>query len=284
MAADHEAPIGEDDLHAWVDGQLDPARRPAVERYIAANPDAAARVKDFAAQRDALRATLAFKAAEPIPARLRVTNLRAARRRMQATRWRMAAAAAVLLMIGSGLGWTLRGTLQPEPTRLATESAVLHRQMADAPAIQHQALARDTDLGAWRLTRLGEPMTPPDLGNFGFVLEAAWVQPGRDGAAAMLLYVDPDGTALSLWRRPAHDPVPRQLRCADEPGGLLTYSWSDGRHLYAVTAAMPRSRLRPIAQSIEHALEAPSPSTGLMAGLVQRPCDTAQTGSRSGTG
>ena len=36
-------------------------------------------------------------------------------------------------------------------------------------------------------------------------------------------------------------------RCADEPGGLVTYTWSDGRHLHAVTAALPRERLRPVA-------------------------------------
>jgi anti-sigma factor RsiW len=275
MATEPVSPIGEDDLHALVDGQIDSTRLPAVERYLAERPDEAARVQAFMGQRDALRAALAFKADEPIPARLRVANLRAGRRRAVVARWRMAAAAAVLLMVGGGIGWSLRGSLQPEPSMAAAEPAVIHRQFAEGPAPRMQALTRDTDIAAWLLPRLGEPLSPPDLSNFGFALEAAWVLPGSDGAAAMLLYVDLDGTALSIWRRPTRDPVPRQLRCADEPGGLLTYSWSDGHRLHAVTAAMTRDRLRPIAQAVERDLEAPPARSGLIAGLVRRPCDTS---------
>lgn len=33
-----ERPIGEQDLHAYVDGFLDPVRRPTVERYLADHP------------------------------------------------------------------------------------------------------------------------------------------------------------------------------------------------------------------------------------------------------
>jgi anti-sigma factor RsiW len=277
MAAEHTAPIGEDDLQALVDGVLGAARKAAVERYLADCPDEAARVRAFIAQRDALRAALAFKALEPIPARLRVANLRAGRRRVALQWWRMGAAAAVLVMIGSGLGWTLRGSLGPEPTATAAaiEPTLMHRQLAQLPAPRMLALARDTEIGAWLLPRLGEALAPPDLADFGFALERALVVPGSDGPAAMLLYVDPDGMALSVWRRPTRDPVPRQLRCVDEPGGLLTYSWSDGARLYAVTAAMPRDRLRPIAQHVEREMRAPPPPAGLMAGLARRPCDHA---------
>jgi anti-sigma factor RsiW len=55
-------PIGEDDLHAYIDGQLDLGRRLAVERYLAENPEAAQRVAAYRQQREAIRA--AFKARE----------------------------------------------------------------------------------------------------------------------------------------------------------------------------------------------------------------------------
>ncbi|WP_137178261.1 anti-sigma factor [Roseomonas sp. AR75] len=271
MAADPTPPIGEDDLHALVDGVLDPARLPAVQRYLAERPDEAARVQDFTAQRHALRAALDFKAREPIPARLRVANLREARGRAARQRWRMAGAAAVLVVMGSGLGWTLRGSMEPRPDA----TAALQRATAEAPAPPLQAMARDTDLGLWLFRRLGEPFPPPDLTGFGFALETAFVLPGRDGHAAQLRYVDGAGTALSLWRRPSPDPVPRQLRCVDEPGGLLTYSWSNGETLYAVTAALERDRLRPIAQALERAMEAPASVAGPLAGRARRPCDAA---------
>lgn len=267
-------PIGEDDLHALVDGLLDPARRAAVEGHLATHAADAARVAAYAAQRDALRAALAFKAREPIPARLRLANLRVERRAATLRRGRSAAAAAALLMLGGGLGWTIHAALQPPAPVPEAEPVAIHRQLADPAAPPRmEALAREADIGAWLQARLREPLAPPDLSGFGFALEVAWVIPGGDGPAAMLLYVDPDGGALTIWRRPTRDPAPRPLRCADEPGGLVTYSWSDGRRLHAVTAALPRDRLRPIALFVERALEAPPPAA-LMAGVLRRPCDT----------
>lgn len=275
MTAAPDAPIGEDDLHALVDGVLDPARAAAVQRYLAAHSEEAARVRDFVAQRNALRAALAFKAAEPIPARLRVGALHAARRSTARARGRVAAAAAMLLLAGAGLGWTVRGTVEAEVAPVASPSApaTLHQLLATAPR-RAEASAQDTDIPAWLAERLGEPVTTPDLAAFGFTLELAWVLPGSEGPSAMLRYVGMDGATLSFWRRPTRDPVVRELRCADEPGGLVTYTWSNGIHLHAVTAALPRERLRPVALAIERAMKAP-PTGGLMAGLTRRPCEGA---------
>lgn len=272
MAPDPQAPIGEDDLNALVDGRLDADRRAAVERHLAAHPADAERVAAYAAQRDALRAALAFRAAQPIPPRLRLGHLRERRRRAALRRWRIAAAASVLLMLGGGLGWTLRGSLPPVPPPLAGEPAPLTRPAA-APELEARAGAADP--GAWLAARLGEPFDPPDLAGFGFALERVRLLSGPDGPGALLLYTDPDGTAVSLVRRPSPDPAPRELRCADLPGGLLVYTWSDGQRLHLVTAAMPRDRLRPIAQFLERALDAPPPPTALVAGLPRRPCDAA---------
>lgn len=277
MAADLTAPIGEDELQALVDGQLDPARAEVVERYLAARPEDAARLRAFIAQRDALRAALAFKAAEPIPARLRIAHLRSARHRAAVSRWRAIAAAAVLLLAGAGFGWTARGTLDvampvADP---ASAPAALHRALAD-PGQRLEASARDTDIAGWLRAKTGEAIPVPRLVGYGFTLHLAWVLPAADGPSVMLRFMDPDGTAVSVWRRPTHDPVPRQLRCADEPGGLVTYTWSDGRHLHAVTAALPRERLRPVALAVERAMEAPPAApAGVMAGLTRRPCEMA---------
>ena len=47
-------PIKKADLHAYVDGQLDEARRREVAVYVAENSDAANRVAAYAAQNKAL--------------------------------------------------------------------------------------------------------------------------------------------------------------------------------------------------------------------------------------
>jgi hypothetical protein len=51
--SDVTPPIGEDDLHAYVDGQLQEGRRPAVERHLDENPAAARKVADYQVQREA---------------------------------------------------------------------------------------------------------------------------------------------------------------------------------------------------------------------------------------
>ena len=43
-------------LHAWLDGELLPERRAEIEAWLQAHPDDAARVRLWAADRDALRA------------------------------------------------------------------------------------------------------------------------------------------------------------------------------------------------------------------------------------
>ena len=54
----HETPT-EDELHAYVDGQLPPARRAAVEAWLAANPARADEVRAWKRDADRLRALMA---------------------------------------------------------------------------------------------------------------------------------------------------------------------------------------------------------------------------------
>jgi anti-sigma factor RsiW len=269
MHPESGAPIGEDDLHAFVDGMLDPARVPAVQRYLSERPAEAARARAFIAQRDALRAALAFKAEEPIPARLRVGHLRALRSRAMLARWRVAAAVAGLLLAGGSLGWTARGTLDSGTVFRGVPAVLLA-----LPPATDEAAARDTDLAAWLPGQLGEAMPLPDLTSFGFALDSARVLSGEDGRSVLLRFVDAEGAAVLVWRQKAADPQLRAMRCADGPGSLVTYTWSNGRHMHAVTATLARDRLRPVAHAVKRAMDAPPPPrSGLMADIPRRACE-----------
>ena len=63
-------PITEADLLAFVDGQLDAARRIEVEDYLAHRPETAARVMADLHVRDTLRLAVADAPARPSPALL----------------------------------------------------------------------------------------------------------------------------------------------------------------------------------------------------------------------
>ena len=63
--------ITENDLHAYVDGTLDGARRLAVSLYLAAHPAEAARVEAFRAQKEAVHVLFGSIVEEPLPQRLK---------------------------------------------------------------------------------------------------------------------------------------------------------------------------------------------------------------------
>jgi anti-sigma factor RsiW len=124
----NEFPISEDDLQAFIDGRLDDERRTAVETHLAAHSELTDRIAAERRHRTLLRGRLEAKFAEPIPARLRVANLRAARRGRWIGSTRAAAAALVIFGVGAVAGWVANGLapsrLPPVATAGVTQNAV----------------------------------------------------------------------------------------------------------------------------------------------------------------
>ncbi|WP_371916252.1 anti-sigma factor, partial [Pseudomonas sp. R14(2017)] len=99
---------GEDELHAFVDDRLEPARRAEVQAWLAANPQQAARVEAWRNDARRLRAALAGVGEQPGVATL---DLRQVQQRVRQRRQRRLASAAVLLLalgVGGLGGWQAR--------------------------------------------------------------------------------------------------------------------------------------------------------------------------------
>ena len=94
-------PVPEDELHAYIDGALDPARRLAVATYLAAHPREAARAEAFRAQREGIHALFSHILDQPVPERLRLP-LRRARMIWRRIAWAVGATSAVLVLIFGG--------------------------------------------------------------------------------------------------------------------------------------------------------------------------------------
>lgn len=73
--------ISDEDLHAYIDDMLEPARRLAVALYLAKHPVEAARAEAFRAQKEAVRALFDHVLAQPVPPRLIQPVGRCVRRR-----------------------------------------------------------------------------------------------------------------------------------------------------------------------------------------------------------
>lgn len=249
-------PIGDDDLTAFVDGRLSPERLPDVELYLADHPEVAGRLAADRALRDGLRERLAAKAAEPVPARLRIANIAAARRARFGARAGAMAAAGVLLVAGGAFGWVLRDLMPvaSDPPRVV--SAALAGDAAEAyrtfvVEVAHPVEVRASDEGhmiTWLSRRLGRPLKVPDLTPFGFRLVGGRVLPAGSGAAAMMMFEDDTGLRLTVYVR-ADKGAETAFQFLRE-GEVSTILWLDQGLGFAVSAATDRGRLLPIAEAV----------------------------------
>jgi anti-sigma factor RsiW len=255
-----ESPIGEDDLHAYVDGRLVPDRLGVVEAYMKANPEAAAQVAAWRDQRETLRDQLAAKAGEPIPARLRISNIRASRRQRQFHQLRLVAASVVLLVAGSAIGWIARGdwpTLNSAQPVMVSDAISAYRTfVVDATHPVEVKASEQDHLVQWLSNRLGKPIKAPDLTGFGFRLMGGRVLPASaEGIAAQLMYDDDRGTRLTLYLRNGEKGTTdyRFLR----EGNVSAFYWIDDGLGFALSAATSRERLLPIVEAVYRQIEPP---------------------------
>ena len=114
---DRHQPVTEEELHAYVDGEIAADRRGAVEAWLASHPEDAARVAQWRAQAEAIRARFGALGSEPVPARFDLDRLARAARS-----WRAIAAAAVIMAFVAGgvVGWMARGASAAAPSRFDT--------------------------------------------------------------------------------------------------------------------------------------------------------------------
>ena len=245
------------DLHAYVDGQLDPARRIEVEAYLGAHPDEAAEVMEGLRLRDELRLFLDDEEAWPPPhphtalmAGLLATALRL---RALAPRLRGGLVAACLV----GLGWAGH-------TAFGGSAAVVDPEVAASPA---EVLADDA-AQAWHVARL-EPDAPDPSGagppsapashaavpGPGLTLPGGLRRVGADlmpwdgGTATVELLITPEGDELVLLT--AETPSPGLKRPeAEGTEGVTTVSWHSGRHAYALSGDVPAPDLLALALSM----------------------------------
>jgi anti-sigma factor RsiW len=251
-----ERPISEDEVQAYVDDQLDSARRQEVERYLATQPEIAERVAAYRAQRETLRAAFAARAAEPIPPELNLARLFEAHRRWRFAPWQVAAAVVLALGVGGAGGWYFGSTWQPNRTQLAmsllSQEALASHTVYAADQRHPVEMAADEreHLMQWLSNRLHRKVVPPDLSAAGYhLLGGRLLATERGGAAALFVYDDDAGNRLSLLMRPMAPELsasPADMR----QGAMNGSAWISKGMGYAVVAASPDNALERVTREV----------------------------------
>ena len=126
-----DQPISEDELHAYVDGDVAPERRLDIALYLARHPDEAARMEVFRAQREAIHALFDDFAHQPVPRRLRSIVRRHAQRRARRRRGTGIVVGIAVATIVLVTGRTIVHYAAPEQGGPATEAAAQRAPATD---------------------------------------------------------------------------------------------------------------------------------------------------------
>ncbi|WP_181706849.1 anti-sigma factor family protein [Chthonobacter rhizosphaerae] len=242
------------DLHAYVDDQLDPARRVEVEDHLAAHPDIAARVMADLAARDALRLAAADLNPDPrLTEAARVLERGLERRRSLLPLARLAAAA--LLVAGGWYAHAAFGLAGVRESVAATVPPVVDGALAALKTARTRAeLASQPKSDVYdpaelrRATSLALPSLPKD-----WRVADVQIFPYAGGFSVELMADAKDAGRVSLFaaRAPSFDVV-RPTPMSSEDGDSVY--WQVGQDVFVLSGETEPARLRLAAERLAGSL------------------------------
>jgi anti-sigma factor RsiW len=242
--------VHEEELHAFVDGQLPMGRCTAVLAYLGRHPEDIERLAAYALHKQQLRRRLEefeLQSDDPTTAGLQRTLADRLTRPGYRNWLRRAAAMAALLSAG---WWSNTLYLHHIADRLpgvVVEAAQAHEIFGGDPnrPVELTAAAA-TDIAAWFSSRLGELVEVPSLQGMGLGLVGGRLLAGDDGPVAQLIYEDPSGYRVTLCLSSAPNDGGPEVEVVTLEG-LTAGFWHEGELTYALVGDTSEQQLLAIA-------------------------------------
>lgn len=245
---DQESGVTESDIHAYVDDRLPEERRRQVEQFLATHPEDMERARVYQEQNKTLHALFDSVLSEPLPPQWQTPR----------HRWtsllKPAAAAALWILIGGWLGWSLRGAYNGRPAatiNFAKQAAIAHAVYT--PEVRHPVevtAGEEEHLVNWLSKRLGNRLKVPHLSTLGYELVGGRLLPGDQGPVAQFMYQDKNGQRLTLYvRTDTKTERETAFRFAQE-GNVNVFYWIDHRLSYALSGELRKDELLRVANVV----------------------------------
>jgi anti-sigma factor RsiW len=246
-------PVTEDELHAYVDGELPDDRCANVEAWLKTHPDDAARVSTWRALAQTLQHRYGGVVEEVVPKRLEIEKIIGRPRRWM---WGAAAAAVIAFIAGGALGWTMHGvTATPTGYAHFTDDALdAHRLYVVEVRHPVEVSGAERDhLQQWLSKRVGYSVAPPQLDKAGLKLVGGRLLPGPDGPAAFFMYEAASGERFTVYSSRAST-ADMQMRYVAKRNDASMF-WSESGVGYALCGPADRDRLQQVASLVYDQVE-----------------------------
>jgi anti-sigma factor RsiW len=252
------------DLSAWLDGEGDAEQRARVAAHLRQDAAAAAKVRLWQADRDALRARFDAVRGEAVPPRLAET-VHNGSRGIGLGDWNgaRAAMAAGLLVAGGVIGSALTWQWQQQRTERLVQAtqagtaagwvqraAYAHSVFTPEPRHPVEVKAQEEHLSRWLTRRIDVPVKLFDLRDEGFELMGGRLLPDAQGKSAQLMYENA-GTKerVTVYLRKPEADAPTSFRYVQQ-GDVGLFYWVEAGAGYALVGTARRERLLALAQAI----------------------------------
>src|SRR6476469_5368308 len=255
---DRDSPVTEDELHAYIDGELPGDRKAVVAAWLAEHPEQAALVAAWRAQAESIRAHFGTAVDEPMPQRLKLDQILKQDQANGRSWMAMAAAAAtVAFIVGGAAGWMARGASAAAPTGFDVfASEALDAYKLYVVEVRHPVEVPGNErahMTQWLSKRLGEDLRVPDLQSIGLKLVGGRLLPGPTGAAAFYMYESPSGERFTIYCAKASAPASAFRYTAGERAAA--FYWADGKVAYVVSGPADRDKLEKVAKAAYEQME-----------------------------
>lgn len=235
------------ELHAYVDGDLDEDTMTRVEDYLRRNPGAAAKVRDYLEQKDALRRFAREEVASECAPDVYELGRKLAIRLQPDTwfGWRRTTVMAALFLAG----WLAHLAYVPlvEGPGFTNEIVQAHiltsTDLEEVPPLSNERISR-------LFGRIGEMERLPDLRQFGFEPVGAQLMPSDEGAVLHIPYRDNTGKIVSYFLLHDRDEAEVSRHILHKEGVTMVY-WQHDHSRYALAAALKDEEISRIASFLD---------------------------------
>lgn len=277
--------IGDGDLIAFLDDEIDPSERDDIQSLVASDPARSALLEAWGKNDELLRLACGKVAMEPLPAALTLTHkanadgvgdapiqapIRQVRRidKIRRDQREKMVAMLVAAFAAGGLAMLAAAELTDAAPRALNAPASwifpgLTAEIAgDASALRAMEAFRTyasddlrpvemvggEDMTAWLTRRVGTPIHAPDLSAMGMKLLGGRLTPDEHGAAALILYQSGSGSRIGLYVARASSDDKELHYAEDHVAGAVW--WMERGAFYAIVGRADKVGLAKTARAI----------------------------------